>query len=64
MDGQQTGDAGAFGVLAANKMAGALGRDHKDVKIGGGTDLAEVDVEPVGKSQGGAGSEMGAICSR
>ena len=35
-------------------MARALGRDHDDVEVGAGHDLPEVDVEAVGKGEGGA----------
>jgi hypothetical protein len=57
VDGHQTGDAVAFLVLAADQMAGTLGRDHADVDAGRGLDLAEVDREAVGEEQEVAGSD-------
>src|SRR5229473_8458142 len=37
--------------LAAHQVPGGLGGDHGDVHTGRGHDLAEMDVEPVGKEE-------------
>ena len=51
VDGHQAGHAVAFLVLAADQVAGALGRDHADVDAGRRHDLLEVDREAVGEEQ-------------
>ena len=53
LDGDQLGNAGALDVGGANPVAGGLRSDHDDAKVGTGLNLAEVDVEAVGKRQGG-----------
>ena len=45
--------------LAAHGVAGALGGDHNDVVVGGGLNVAEVDIEAVGEEQRGTGLEVG-----
>ena len=47
------------GVLAAHQVAGALGRDHRDVDVRGRGDLAEVDVEAVREHQHRARAQVG-----
>ena len=59
MDGDEGGDADAFGEEFADAVAGGLGRDHGDIDIGGGSDGAEVDVEAVGEHEGLAGGHVG-----
>src|SRR5450759_1512010 len=51
VDGDEGGHAHAFGVEFADAVAGGFGRDHGDIDIGGGSDLAEVDVEAVGEHE-------------
>ncbi len=55
MDGDQARHAAALHVFAAHGVAGALGRDHDHVDIGGRLDQAEVDVEAVSKGERRAG---------
>ena len=45
------------GELAAHEVAGALGRDHRDVDLRGRVDLPEVDREAVGEEQQVAGRD-------
>ena len=47
----ERGHAFAFSVLAADDVAGALGRDHDDVHVLGRDDRLEVDGEPVAEEQ-------------
>lgn len=58
VDGDEAGDAAALGVFAADSVAGALGGHHDDVDAGLGFDQAEMDVEAVGKGDGGAFAEV------
>ena len=51
LDGDQAGHALALHILAAHRMAGALGRDHDHVEVRGGFYELEVDVEAVGEHQ-------------
>ena len=59
MNSQQTGDAGTFGILAADQMTGTFGRDHEHIDVGSRLDLTKVNVEAVGKRESSAGFEVG-----
>ena len=59
LDGDEHGDAAAVDVLAADQVAGALGRDHEHVDALGRGDVAEADVEAVAEDQRVAGDEVG-----
>ena len=58
-DGDQTRNALAFLVDAADQVAGAFGRDHEDVHALRRHDLAEVDVEAVAERDGVAALQVG-----
>ena len=51
VDGDQTRHAAAFGEHAADEMARALGRNHRDVNKWRRIDLLEVDIEAVREHQ-------------
>lgn len=51
MNGDQAGNAFTCHVLAAHRMAGALGRDHEHVHVCGRNDLFEMDIEAVRKRE-------------
>ena len=52
MDGDQRGNAHAFGEQFADAMAGRFGRDHGHVDVGGRGDLPEMNIEAVREHQG------------
>ncbi len=52
VDGDESGDAFAFEVLAADQVAGAFGGDHDDVHVCGSRDGLEVNGEAVGEKEG------------
>ncbi|CCY27818.1 putative uncharacterized protein [Firmicutes bacterium CAG:114] len=56
--GHQAGHALAGHILAADRMAGALGGRHEHVHIRGGLDLLVADVKAMGKGNGLAGGEV------
>ena len=57
MDGDEAGHAAALEVLAADEVAGALGRDERDVDLRRRLDLAVVDREAVAEEQRLAGGD-------
>ena len=59
VDGDEGGDADAFGVEFADAVTGGFGSDHGDIDIGRGHDGAEVDVEAVGEHESLAGGHVG-----
>ena len=59
MNGDEAGDAAAFGEDFADAMARSLGRGQADIDIGGGKDGLEVNVEAMGKEEQLAGGEVG-----
>ena len=61
LHGHQTGHALAGNIGGADGVAGALGRRHEHVHTGGRHDLLVADVEAVGKGQGVAFLQIGAI---
>ncbi len=58
MHRDQARHAAAFGVGAADEVAGAFGRDHQYVDVGRRLNLAEVDVEAVGEKEGVVGLQV------
>src|SRR5665647_240137 len=67
MNSKQTGHAGAFGELPAHQMPRPFWRYHEHIDVSSGLDLAKMNVETVGESEGSAGLEVGcdmfAVCS-
>ena len=59
MDRDQAGHAAALGVGRAHQMARTLGRDHDDVEIFTGRDLAKVHVEAMGEGERGTLLDVG-----
>jgi hypothetical protein len=59
VDGDEAGDAAAFGEDFADTMAGSLGCGEADVDVPGGDDGLEVDVEAVSEEEQRAGLEVG-----
>ena len=59
VNGDEAGDAAAFGEDFADAMAGSLGRGHADVDARGRDDGLEVDVEAVREEKQLAGLEIG-----
>ena len=64
LDGDEGGDAAAFGEDFADAVAGGLGGDERDVDRWGRGDGAEADVEAVGEHEGLAGASGWARCRR
>ena len=62
LDGDEAGDAAAFGEDFADAVAGGLGGDERDVDRGGRGDGAEADVEAVGEHEGDVGLHVGRRC--
>ena len=56
--GDERRHAAALDVRATHEVAGALGRDHRDVDVGRRVDQVEADVEAVGEEQALAGGEV------
>ena len=59
LNSNQAGNTLANLILAANSVAGALGRDHGNVHVCRGLDKTEVDVKAVSKHQHIAGGQIG-----
>src|SRR6185437_11819227 len=59
LDREKTWYTASLDVLGSHQMAGALGRDHKNVDAGGGLDELEMDVEAVAEGQILARRELG-----
>ena len=59
VNGEERGHAHPLFEEPADDVAGAFGRDHRDVDVGRRQDLAEVDVEAVGEHQRAAWLQVG-----
>src|SRR5437879_13459959 len=59
LNGDQRRDPSSFCVDAADKMAGALGRDHHHVDVSGPHDCIEVNAEAVREAENFSGMEIG-----
>src|SRR6185437_11836489 len=51
VNGDQSGNSAAFGVHAANQVAGSFGRDHDNINICGRDDGFEMNAEAVGERE-------------
>ena len=59
LHGNQAGHALACHILGTNRVAGALGRSHEHVHVGGRHDLLIADIEAMGKGNGLALGQIG-----